>query len=575
MKKMLALLLAVVMLLSCFAGCGGTKESAVSEVPVSEASESVVAEAQETPQEAPTAEEVPQEEVASVEEVEVVEEPKVVIEYPIEGDVTISVWKPFETMMFGELMSSFYEMPMHQNIVDATGVNLEYVSVSDIGSYEQFNLMIASGDWCDLTNLSNYTGGLAKAYEDNLCYDLTDYLDEYMPDFKAALEELKLLSENGYKSTRTDDGQLLATYTIYDEYVQEQGLVYRSDWAEEIGMEDIVTIEDLEAYLEYATNTYMPQFGMTASNGGVIDGITGAFKTTSFDASGSSVDLGLYLEDSKVTSAITAESTKEYIRWFNEMYEMGAIYADFFNMSTGPDWVNSYFSGDDVAISFLRSDKISTIVNDSTTEGFALSPTTSIVQNEGDTFTFGDLQTVVMANFSVMSTTEHLEECLYFLNWFYTEDGYELSNYGEENLSFVYNEDGSVAFTDIIVNSTYRNKVQVKNIYGAMIYPFVKDVDSFFYTYADIEQEAMDIWSEISDESRMPSFELSGDAASEVSTLASDIVSYAATQVMKWFVGEEELTDEAWDNYVATCEGMGIADAVAIYQEGYESFMAR
>ena len=180
-----------------------------------------------------------------------------------------------------------------------------------------------------------------------------------------------------------------------------------------------------------------------------------------------------------------------------------------------------------------------------------------------------------MANFSIMSTTEHLEECLYFLNWFYTEEGYELSNYGEENLSFVYNEDGSVAFTDIIVNSTYRNKVQVKNIYGAMIYPFVKDVDSFFYTYADIEQEAMDIWSQISDESRMPSFTLVGDDASEVATLASDIVSYAATQVMKWFVGEEELTDEAWNTYVETCNGMGLEDAVAIYQAGYESFQAR
>lgn len=571
MKKLFALLLAVLLILGCFAGCGGSDASNV-EAAVSEAKESAVAEAP-----APEPEEVPVEASAeaSVAEVEVIEEPKVVIEYPIEGDVTISVWKPFETMMFGELMSSFYEMPMHQNIVDATGVNLEYVSVSDIGSYEQFNLMIASGDWCDLTNLSYYTGGLAKAYEDNLCYDLTDYLDEYMPDFKAALEDLKELSENGYKSTRTDSGEILAAYTIYDEYVQEQGLVYRSDWAEEAGLEDLVTLADLETYLEYTTNTYAPQFGMTASNGGIIDGITGAFNTVSFDASGSSANLGLYLEDGAVVSAITADTTKEYIRWFNKMYEMGAIYSDFFNMSTGPDWVNSYFSGDDVAISFLRSDKISTIVNDSTTEGFALRPTTSIIRNEGDTFTFGDLQTVVMANFSIMSTTEHLEECLYFLNWFYTEDGYELSNYGEENLSFVYNEDGSVSFTDIIVNSTYRNKVQVKNIYGAMIYPFVKDVDSFFYTYADIEQEAMDIWSQISDESRLPAFELAGDTASEVSTLASDIVSYAATQVMKWFVGEEELTDEAWDTYVATCESMGIADAVAIYQEGYESFLAR
>lgn len=571
MKRMFALVLALMLVIGCFAGCGSTADSSVATEPESV---QAVESAPETAPETEPAAEADEAEEASVAE-EVPEAPKVEIAYPIEGDVTITVWKPFETMMFGDLMSSFYEMPMHENIVAATGINLEYISVSDIGSSEQFNLMIASGDWCDLTNLSNYTGGLAKAYEDNLCYDLTEYLDEYMPDFKAALEELKSWSETGYKATRTDSGEILAAYTIYDEYVQEQGLVYRQDWAQEAGLEDIVTIADLETYLQYTTSTYAPQFGMTASTGGVIDGITGAFNTTCFDASGSSVDLGLYLENGKVVSAITSDSTREYISWFNKMYEMGAIYADFFNMTTGPDWVNSYFSGDDVAISFLRSDKISTIEGDATTPGFSLKPTASLVQNQGDMFTFGDEQTVTMANFSIMSTTEHLEECLYFLNWFYTDEGYVLSNYGEENLSFVYNEDGSVSFTDIIVNSTYRNKVQVKNIYGAMIYPFVKDVDSFFYTYADIEQEAMDIWSQISDESRMPSFELDGDTATEVAVLASDIVSYAATQVMKWFVGEEELTDESWNNYVATCEGMGLEEAVAIYQTGYESFLAR
>lgn len=570
-RRMFPLVLALLLVIGCFAGCGSTTDSSVATEPESIQGVESAPEAQ--PETELAAENEEAEEASFVEEIP--EEPKVEVAYPIEGDVTITVWKPFETMMFGELMSSFYEMPMHENIVAATGVNLEYISVSDIGSSEQFNLMIASGDWCDLTNLSNYTGGLAKAYEDNLCYDLTEYLDEYMPDFKAALEELKSWSETGYKATRTDSGEILATYTIYDEYVQEQGLVYRQDWAQEAGLEDIVTIAELETYLQYTTSNYAPQFGMTASNGGVIDGITGAFNTAAFDASGSSVDLGLYLEDGKVVSAITSESTKEYIQWFNKMYEMGAIYADFFNMTTGPDWVNSYFSGDNVAISFLRSDKISTIEGDATTPGFALKPTASIVQNEGDVFTFGDEQTVTMANFSIMSTTEHLEECLYFLNWFYTDEGYVLSNYGEENLSFVYNEDGSVSFTDIIVNSTYRNKVQVKNIYGAMIYPFVKDVDSFFYTYATIEQEAMDIWSQISDSSRLPSFELDGDTATEVAVLASDIVSYAATQAMKWYVGEEELTDESWDNYVATCESMGIEDAVAIYQTGYESFLAR
>jgi putative aldouronate transport system substrate-binding protein len=197
------------------------------------------------------------------------------------------------------------------------------------------------------------------------------------------------------------------------------------------------------------------------------------------------------------------------------------------------------------------------------------------VQNAGDTFTFGDAQTMIMCNACIMSSSENLETAMEFLNWFFTDDGYVLSNYGVEDLSFQYAEDGSVRFTDLIVNSEYSNKVQVKNMYGAMIFPYLKDMDAFYYTYADVEQQAIQIWNDISDESRLPSFDLDGDASSEFATLASDIVAYGATTVLKWLTGEVPLTDESWDEYVTNCNSMGLEDAVAIYQDGYDAFLAR
>ena len=39
-------------------------------------------------------------------------------------------------------------------------------------------------------------------------------------------------------------------------------------------------------------------------------------------------------------------------------------------------------------------------------------------------------------------------------------------------------------------------------------------------------------------------------------------------------VGEEELTDEAWNEYVAQVEAMNLGRAVEIYQTAYDRFMA-
>ncbi len=352
----LALLLSILMLVSVLAGCGSSSTTAdassaqtdteIGSVEAAAEDEASVAEETATEEEAENPEETA-EEVAT-------------IAYPIDGNVTISVWRAFESMMWDGLMEGYSDMPLLETIMTSSGVEIEFVSVNDASSTESFNLMIAGGDWADLVGLDSYTGGLSKAYEDGLCYDLTDYLEEYMPDYANTLNWLEENYPNAYKATVTNDGNILSVYSIYSYYAQEQGLVYRGDWADECGLDEITTLDDLSIYLDYVVATYSPKYAMTPSTGGLIDGITTAFGIVGFDASGESVDLGLYLEDGQVVSSMTSEKFRTYIEWFADCYASGAVYADFYSETYGPDWINSYFADDDVAISFLRSDNRST-----------------------------------------------------------------------------------------------------------------------------------------------------------------------------------------------------------------------
>jgi len=161
------------------------------------------------------------------------------------------------------------------------------------------------------------------------------------------------------------------------------------------------------------------------------------------------------------------------------------------------------------------------------------------------------------------------------MNWFYTDEGYILSNYGEEGVAFNYNAEGEPEYTEFITNNPNGwNMVSVRNIYTNPVFPMYNNATALLYTYADYELEAFEMWAIGTDECSLPTLNLTTDESSEYTLIVSDICSFVDEQSLKWMVGEEELTDEAWNEYVAQVESMNLGRAVEIYQTAYDRFMA-
>jgi len=68
----------------------------------------------------------------------------------------------------------------------------------------------------------------------------------------------------------------------------------------------------------------------------------------------------------------------------------------------------------------------------------------------------------------------------------------------------------------------------------------------------------------------MPTLTLTTDESSEYSNIATTVYTYATEQILKWMIGEEELTDESWDAYVAQCDSMDLPRCTEIYQTVYD-----
>ena len=177
-----------------------------------------------------------------------------------------------------------------------------------------------------------------------------------------------------------------------------------------------------------------------------------------------------------------------------------------------------------------------------------------------------------MGNMSVNTACEDPETALEFMNWFYTWDGYMITNYGEEGVCFEYNEDGDPVYTDFIVhNPDGYNVMNLRNMYTNPVFNNYINATAVFYTYDEVELSAFEIWNNNGNsDGSMPTVTLTTDENTEYAEIASTVYTYASEQVLKWMIGEEALTDESWNAYVDQCNAMDLARCVEIYQAVYD-----
>ena len=223
--RLFSLLLCLALIVAVFSGCGS--QTAESTAVSSDKAPEVTASA-------PEPEATPEMEIASVsiaEESTMKESeppaPASTISYPLEGDdLELTYWMPFKSPH--ESVQTFDEFPVLATAEELTGVKVSFTSENMMTASEKFNLMVASGDYCDLLGgaLSYYTGNYSEAIADGIAIDVSGMIEEFAPDYYAMLTA----DEDNYKAAVDDDGVMIAIYTIKDQYFPVMGgTVIRQD----------------------------------------------------------------------------------------------------------------------------------------------------------------------------------------------------------------------------------------------------------------------------------------------------------------------------------------------------------
>ena len=114
-------------------------------------------------------------------------------------------------------------------------VSMKFLVPAAGAELDNFNTLLATEEYADILDLSRSKMSASELYEDGILHDLTPYIEQYMPNYMAALD-----ASPDLKAYVTVDGKYLAIYGIR-EIAQSNfmGILYRRDWIAKYGVNPV------------------------------------------------------------------------------------------------------------------------------------------------------------------------------------------------------------------------------------------------------------------------------------------------------------------------------------------------
>lgn len=564
-KKLVSLLTALTMLAALFAGCGttGSSDQGAASTPSQPQEETSQAAPTQAPAPASTPEEASAPEASAAETLS--DRPEVT--YPlVEEETTLTYWQAWPPFL--SEISEPSDAAMFEKLAEATGVRLEISAVSTETAADDFMLRCASGDLTDMVQnaATQYTGGGAKAIEDDVIMDLLPLIDEYTVNYYNIIYS----DPNIYKNLVNDEGQvpsLIGMYTDY--YYTDQGYWVRQDILDKTGLEIPKTVDELDAVLEAFKGLGLTDALMVLSEG-KCDLLEVAYGATD------------RLVDGKIQPAALTDNYKEFLKKLHDYYQKGYISVDFvtYNESDTKPPQNVVFN-DMTAIFKEDVAAIAGYLNSSNTPGFDLQPMGQIRLNEGDRLDTGFIGVKAADKYSLSISTQCSDPklAIQYMDYLFSEEGHMLANYGIEGETYTI-ENGEPQFSDLILNNPQGFDWQLcQSLYINPGFPCLTDLSVQEMTYTDAQKAAVPTWVDAYDsaDETMPNerwLSYTTEESQHKADLQNDIETYQTEMRLKFITGQLDI-DAEWDNYCSALEGMGIHTMEEITQAAVDRYLAK
>lgn len=487
------------------------------------------------------------------------------VTYPVDSQgVKLTYWLPIQPPA-AKYITSYNEQEVFQEISKKTGIEVEFIHPAVGQEKEQLALLVASGDLPDIIQIRGlYDGGSTAGVDDKIFLDLTELMPKFAPDYYKQITS----SEMSYRMATNNENKLYQ----FDIIKQSAPAFERINFTDEILKKyDItelpVTIADYEAIFEKFKKDNLPGFAPIET--GQVEQFMWPF----------GIAPGFFLgEDKKVQWGPATEAYKEYLTLMNKWYNAGYLYKDFISNIT-PTERRALFSNLQVGMIIDATDLAKSMA---ASAGYASMPVNYPRMTEGQPIHFenvswdalpdgGSLATVISAD------SKNAELALKYLNYYYTQEGADLANWGIKDKSYTVDAGGKKTFTDYMFKNEKIALGDAQTMLKIHLIAKLAEPDVVCNPNILVDEKGLEIRMMYSDDKTvdnsqvLPAFQLSAEAAVERNAIMTDLTTYVDEMTLKFITGAAPLTD--FDKYLAQVKNMQIEKAIEITQDEYTKFM--
>ena len=500
-------------------------------------------------------------------------------ELSFEKPTSLTYWCQIDQRIT-KFISSMDESPTFLALKEELGVDITFIHPPQDMDQEQFKVLISSNDLPDIIEyqwFDRYPGGPGKAISDGVIYDLTPYItEEITPNFLKVLDKY----EADYKlasSIKTLEGQYYVFPCVRGEGLLLQinnGPIIRQDWLDELDMDVPETLDDWYEMLTAFKNEMGSAIPLTFKESFFKDGqdFVGAF----------GVGHDFYIDTNDVIQYGPMQPEyKNFYELMSKWYAEGLIEPDFATIND--DGVHQNMTSGNSGACIGQNDSTMAVVQAAMAESdpnFNLvgAPHPKVNADDPDVRIFKRDWFYTISGCAAISTScDNPAGAAWVLDYFYGPEGHMLGNFGVEDESYTVESDGTVKFTDHVMNNEDGNSFkEMVHFYsrGAASAPLVRDVQVIDAQRSDQRViDATETWAKVLDRSSIvPRLSFSEEENTRLSKLYIDIETYQKENFQKFIMGRTPVSE--FEKTVEELEKMNIAEVLEIYNTAYERYKA-
>lgn len=515
--------------------------------------------------------------------------------------MTVTIFQQADDVTMDEVENN----PIFQYWEKMFNLDIEWQFPPQGSEQEQLTMMLGTGDYTDVITFSFSTENLEAMCNDGVIYDLTDYIEEYMPNYDAYLKDPA--NADVRSILYNDAGHIYNVATVQEHPMAWGGLVYRRDILETMtggniafpsGNSEPTTIEDMD-YMLGLMKQYFDAAGMAVSAPLIIPAV--GYVATGEFLNGFGIGALEYIDNGKVKFGLCEDNFYNYLTKMKEWFDKGYLYADFASRTQDmfflPNTELTYggaagcWYGLTANLGGAMSLPDYGLFMDVQPMAAPADTANGVTTPLGILLDSGRTQANSGFAISTKCSEAKLKRLLKAFDWFFTEEGMitrtmglsaeqgagEYKIYQDLNLPNGVRKDGTREWVDEVANAASADEYDVPNadrMPGVSIqlpYRAYELVDGVSY-----EEIGDEVWTKYGNANTYPlSIALSPEDNARATTLQTNITDYANSMIVKFIMGREELTPDTFKAYQDQIHALGVDEYIAIKQAAYDKFIAR